>query len=79
MFSTAYAQDAAWNDTFWKHDRFNRLLKEARAELDEQKRTELYGECQRIVCDEGGVVIPMFANWIEKHGKQLTIADSANA
>jgi peptide/nickel transport system substrate-binding protein len=65
MFSTAYAQNAAWNDTFWKHDRFNRLLKEARAELDEKKREELYGECQRIVSDEGGVVIPMFANWIE--------------
>jgi peptide/nickel transport system substrate-binding protein len=65
MFSTAYAQDAAWNDTSWKHDRFNRLLKAARAELDEKKREELYGECQRIVYEEGGVVIPMFANWIE--------------
>jgi peptide/nickel transport system substrate-binding protein len=65
MFSTAYAQDAAWNDTYWKHERFNKLLKEARAELDEKKRYELYVECQKIVRDEGGVVIPMFANWIE--------------
>lgn len=65
MFSTAYAADAAWNDTFWKHERFNKLLKEARAELDENKRHELYVECQKIVRDEGGVVIPMFANWIE--------------
>jgi len=65
MFSTAYAQDAAWNDTFWRHARFNKLLKEARAELDEKKRHELYGACQKIVRDEGGVVIPMFANWIE--------------
>ncbi len=65
MFSTAYAQDAAWNDTFWRHARFNKLLKEARAELDEKKRHELYAECQKIVRDEGGVVVPMFANWIE--------------
>jgi peptide/nickel transport system substrate-binding protein len=40
-------------------------LREARAELDDKKREVLYGECQRIVCEEGGVVIPMFANWIE--------------
>ncbi|MBT8372308.1 MAG: ABC transporter substrate-binding protein [Deltaproteobacteria bacterium] len=65
MFSTTYAEDAAWNDTFWKHERFNKLLKEARAELDEKRRHELYVECQKIVRDEGGVVIPMFANWIE--------------
>jgi peptide/nickel transport system substrate-binding protein len=61
MFSTAYAADAAWNDTFWKHDRFNELLVKARAELDEKKRREMYVEMQRIVRDEGGVVVPMFA------------------
>ena len=61
MFSTAYAADASWNDTKWKHPRFNELLVAARAELDETKRRELYVEMQRIVSDEGGVVVPMFA------------------
>ena len=61
MFSTAYAEDAAWNDMLWKHDKFNKLLKEARAQLDEKKRREMYVEMQRIVSDEGGVVIPVFA------------------
>ncbi len=64
MFSTTYAADANWNDTFWKHERFNKLLIQARAELDEAKRHELYVECQRIVSDEGGVVIPMFADQV---------------
>ncbi|MGD8520576.1 MAG: ABC transporter substrate-binding protein [Desulfobacterales bacterium] len=77
MFSTAYAQDAAWNDTFWKHERFNNLLKEARAELDEKRRYELYAECQKIVRDEGGVVIPMFANHIEVASKKLIIDNPA--
>jgi peptide/nickel transport system substrate-binding protein len=71
MFSTAYAEDSAWNDTRWKHDRFNKLLKEARAELDDQKRHELYIECQRIVRDEGAVVIPVFANNIEAASQNL--------
>ena len=61
MFSTAYAADAGWNDTFWKHEKFNKLLKAARAELDNAKRREMYVEMQKIVRDEGGVVVPMFA------------------
>jgi len=62
MFSVAFAADAGWNDTFWKHDRFNKLLKEARAMLDNAKRREMYAEMQKIVRDEGCVVIPMFAS-----------------
>lgn len=62
MFSTAYAENAAWNDAHWKHERFNRLLVEARAMLDEAKRRELYVEMQRIVRDEGGTVVPLFAS-----------------
>jgi peptide/nickel transport system substrate-binding protein len=61
MFSTAYAADASWNDTKWKHPRFNELLVAARAELDEKKRRQMYVEMQSIVRDEGGVVVPMFA------------------
>ncbi len=64
MFSTAYAEGAAWNDSFWVHERFNKLLREARTELNEPKRREMYVEMQRIVSDEGGVVIPMFANYV---------------
>ncbi|MBW1699139.1 MAG: ABC transporter substrate-binding protein [Deltaproteobacteria bacterium] len=61
MFSTAYAADAAWNDTFWKNPRFNELLVAARAELDEKKRRQMYVEMQALVRDDGGVVVPMFA------------------
>ena len=64
MFSTAYADGAAWNDSFWKHDRFNELLKAARGELNEAKRRELYFEMQGLVSNEGGVVVPMFANYV---------------
>ena len=65
MFSTAYAADAKWNDTYWKHDRFNELLKAARSELDDNKRREMYVECQTIVRDEGGVVVPVFKDYVE--------------
>ncbi len=64
MFSTAYAAGAAWNDAYWSHERFNKLLIEARAELDTAKRSEIYSEMQLIVRDEGGTVIPIYADYL---------------
>ena len=64
MFSTAYASGAAWNDTAWEHERFNMLLTEARAEVDEDKRRAMYAEMQQLVRDEGGVIVPMFASYV---------------
>ena len=64
MFSTAYAADAPWNDAHWEHERFNKLLVEGRAELDQKKRREIYVEMQRICRDEGGTVVPLFNNYV---------------
>ena len=64
MFSTAYAAGAAWNDSFWNHERFNKLLLLARAELDQALRREMYVEMQTIVSNEGGVVVPLFNNYV---------------
>jgi len=71
MFSTAYADGAPWNETFWSNKRFNELLKTARSELDEKKRREMYVEMQRIVRDDGGEVIPMFANYVFAMSKKV--------
>ena len=46
MFSQAYAEGANWNDTFWSHERFNKLLLAGRGELDAAKRGEIYREMQ---------------------------------
>jgi peptide/nickel transport system substrate-binding protein len=64
MFSTAYSGDAKWNDTHWKNERFDKLLKEARAELDEKKRAEMYFETQKICSDEGGAIVHTFEDWV---------------
>jgi peptide/nickel transport system substrate-binding protein len=71
MFSTAYAAGAPWNDSHWANDRFNVLLKEARAELDDTKRRQMYTEMQSICKDDGGVIIPMFNQIVEAHSKKL--------
>ena len=65
MFSVAYSGDAKWNDTHFKHAKFDQLLLAARSELDETKRQAMYTECQQIVRDEGGSVIPFFKDYVE--------------
>jgi len=64
MFTLAYKADAAWNEAHWKHDRFNELLLQAKAELDETRRAEMYHEMCMIARDEGGTIIPMFVNFV---------------
>lgn len=71
MLSLAYASGAAWNDTFWENDRFNRLLVSARAELDTDKRRDMYWEMQAILNQDGGAVIPMFANYVFATGQEI--------
>ena len=61
IFSEGYFSGAAYNDAFWKNDRFDMLLSEARAELDAVRRRDLYVEMQQLVSNEGGQVIPVFA------------------
>lgn len=68
MFSSAYTKDTEWNDTDWRTgeaaDRFNTVVDEARAELDAAKRAEMYTEAQALIRDDGGALVPMFANYI---------------
>lgn len=66
-FSLTYAAGAPWNDTFWTHERFNKLLLETRAQLDQEKRRGMYFEMQQILHDDGGAVIPVFAPYLEAH------------
>ena len=71
MFSTAYKCGASWNDSFWCNERFDELLVKARSELDEDKRRAMYWEMQEIVSNQGGVVIPMFANYVFAHSRKV--------
>ena len=75
MFTQAYGAESNWNETHWKHEGFNKLLREARAELDQAKRREMYGEMQRLCRDEGGAVIPLFASHICAYSSKVAHAD----
>ncbi len=71
MFSTEYEAGAPWNDSQWDDPRFQKLLLEARGELDSNKRRVMYYEMQQILRDRGGVIIPMFANYVQAANTKL--------
>lgn len=72
MFSAGYLSSAPWNDSGWADQRFDTLLLAARSELDSDRRRDLYHEMQAILRDDGGAVIPVFADW--RHGVSARIA-----
>lgn len=62
MFSLAYKDDAAWNESHWQNKRFNELLLMAKSELDDTKRAAQYAEMQQLCRDDGGTIVPFFRN-----------------
>ena len=75
MFSQVYSSGADWNETFWDHERFNELLVAARGELDAAKRREQYVEMQRILHDEGGVIVPIFMSAVAAASDKLYLPE----
>jgi len=71
MYSTAYLSTADWNDTKFFRDDFDKIIIEARAELDDVKRKELYRAAAVMVRDEGGLILPMFNDFIDATGDKV--------
>jgi len=75
MFSSAYVADTEWNDTSWRTTdgakQFNELVLQGRAELDPDKRRTVYAEAQTLIHNDGGAIVPMFANHIHAVSKKV--------
>jgi peptide/nickel transport system substrate-binding protein len=81
MYTVAYKSDAAWNDTRWQRPEFDAMLLEARAELDQVRRKSIYTSMALMMRDEGGVIVPMFNDFIDASTKKLegVLIDPAGA
>jgi peptide/nickel transport system substrate-binding protein len=79
MFTLAYKDDAAWNETRWKNPRFNELLLQAKAELDDTLRAEMYREMCLLMRDDGGTLLPFFNNWVYARGKGVERGENVAA
>ena len=78
ILSLVYETGVAWNESAFSNERFDKILVQARAELDQAKRAELYREMQMIIRDDCGVIVPFFKNYVYarrsnlQHGPNLT-------
>ncbi|MEO9338751.1 ABC transporter substrate-binding protein [Mesorhizobium sp. SB112] len=70
-YSTSYVSNAEWNDTRFKRPDFDTMAMQARAEFDQDKRRALYREMAIMVRDEGGLILPVFNNYVNAASKHL--------
>ncbi|MER9445640.1 ABC transporter substrate-binding protein [Mesorhizobium sp. M0340] len=68
IYSSTFLSTAEWNDNHFFNDKFDKLLIEARGELDQDKRKNLYREMAIIVRNEGGTIAPFFNQFIDATG-----------
>lgn len=70
-YSTNYVSSAEWNDTRFKREDFDKLVLQARGELDTEIRKDLYRQIAMIQRDEGGCILPVFNDYINAGSKRL--------
>ncbi len=79
IFTLTYRKGADWNEAHWDNDRFNELLLQAKAELDDNLRAEMYKEMCQIARDDGGTIIPFFINYVYARRKNLQHGENVAA
>ena len=75
LYLTQVAQgdlpDSPFNETHWGKGKFQQLIQQGRAELDETKRAQILHEAQQMQYDQGGYIIPYFSNLIDAYSAKL--------
>jgi peptide/nickel transport system substrate-binding protein len=68
MIYGSYSQS---NECFYKNDKVDMLIREARPETDPKRRQELLWELQAILRDDSGRIVPVFADFLDAIGPKL--------
>lgn len=65
IYSTVYMSGAEWNETRYANPDLDKAIVAARGELDPEKRKALYREIGLTIRDDGGLICPMFSNFVD--------------
>ena len=71
LLTLFFKSDAPWNESGWKHPRFDQLLLAARAETDLAKRKQMYYDMQHMIHDSSGIGIPLFMSMLDGHSSTV--------
>jgi peptide/nickel transport system substrate-binding protein len=56
QLSQTFVSGGAWNDTHYNNAKFDKIVVDARVELDDNKRKALYAEAQHLLSEEAGML-----------------------
>jgi len=71
MFSLAYKSGASYNESAWNNKHFDKLLLDARSEIDFNKRKGIYDEMQTMLQQEGGIIVLAFVDILDAMNKKV--------
>lgn len=71
-YMTNFVSTAEWNDTRFFNPQFDQTVALARAELDTDKRKALYRDAAIMVRDEGGLILPVFNDYLDAHTDDIS-------
>jgi peptide/nickel transport system substrate-binding protein len=63
--------NSPFNESHWADPKFQKLIQQARAELDQTKRNQVIGQAMTIEYNTGGYIIPYFSNQIDAYSAKL--------
>lgn len=71
MLGVAYKAGVPWNESHWNVEKFDKLLADARAETDFNKRKGYIWAMQEMLSKEGGVLVPGFRDYLSANNKKF--------
>jgi len=71
VHSLAYRTGGAWNESNWSNAEFDKLITEAEGYLDVEKRRAVMAKLERIMLDEGPIVVPLWRSVFNYSDKKI--------
>ena len=71
VLSLAYRTGAAWNESNWSNAEFDKTITEAEGYIDIDKRRAVMAKLERIMLDEGPIVVPLWRSVFNYSDKKI--------
>ena len=71
QLSQTFLSKASWNDTNWRSPEFDKLIEQARVELDDSKRKEMYAQAQHLIADDGGMICYAIGDYLDGYSNKI--------
>ena len=71
VLSLAYRTGAAWNESNWSNAEFDKTITEAEGYVDIDKRRAVMAKLERIMLDEGPIVVPLWRSVFNYSDKKI--------